>query len=451
MTTPSSSESKATKGSPDAGSRSAHPGEDGPTARSPVSAAGGGSSRQGPLVISHLSLPGTDLYARERRRSAADLARLLIARTCSDLKAAQRIVQCGRVVRSSSGVVLKRSTDGYVYASGLVTCGSPWSCLSCSYKIRAKRARHVAQAVAAHLEAGGGVLFGTFTMSHDRGEPLEGLWKILSRGWAHMTAGRQWVTFKQTFGLVGSIKAVEVTHGGNGWHPHLHVLFFVDAPMNDFDREDDYRLFRRSLRQRWIQWFKCKQGRNVSQEFGTRFEPVKADESDKIGTYCTKVGYELAMADTKIGRNEGQRHPFAIAHDAAQYGDKADVILLREWIVGSKRKRSIHWSGDQIKAYVTDDTDKTDNELANEEQIGDESLLILDRDLWRKLINRPDGARAGFIRLFESGGDCFDALFYLAELGITAEISEDGPLAMLRLDNTTNQERTNYVTTNHAH
>ena len=133
---------------------------------------GGEAAAGRPLVTSQLSLPGTDPNARERRRSSADLARLLIARTCGDLEAAARIVQCGRAVRSRSGVVLKRSSDGYVYASGLVTCGSPWSCLSCSYKIRAKRARHIAIAIAAHLALGGGVLFGTFTMSHDRSEPL---------------------------------------------------------------------------------------------------------------------------------------------------------------------------------------------------------------------------------------------------------------------------------------
>ncbi|MGH1491795.1 MAG: hypothetical protein ACRBK7_20800, partial [Acidimicrobiales bacterium] len=308
---------------------------------------------------------------------------------------------------------MRRSVDGYVYASGLVTCGSPWSCLSCSYKIRAKGARNIAQAVAAHIATGGGVLFATFTMSHDRSDELDRLWKILSAGWAYMTAGRQWVDFKAEFGLVGSIKAVEVTHGGNGWHPHIHVLFFIDEPMNDFDREHDYRAFRRQLRQRWITWFHNKHKRNVSQEFGTRFDPVKPDESDRVGIYCTKVGYELAMADSKIGRTEGQRHPFAIAHDAARNGDKADVMLLREWITGSKRKKSIQWSGEQVKAYVTDDVDKTDLELAQEEQVGDEALLVVDRDLWRDLINRRDGSKARFIRVFEDGGDCFDALYFL--------------------------------------
>lgn len=405
------------------------------------------------LAIPQLTLPPTSTDGRRRRREAANRAQLLIAHTCADLPEATRIIQCGRGTCSNSGVVIKRSAAGYVYGSGVITCGSPWCCLRCSYKVRAKRARHIAQAVAAHLAAGGGVLFATFTFSHDRGESLGDLWQLLSDGWAYMTAGRQWVDFKATFGLVGSIKAVEATHGANGWHPHLHMLFFVDAPMNDFDREHDYRAFRRSLRERWIKRFKRKYDRDISQEFGIRFEPVKPDESDKIGTYCTKVGYELAMADSKIGRTEGQRHPFAIAHDAATNGDKADVMLLREWIVGSKRRRSIQWSGETIKSYVTDDTDATDSDLADEEQIGDEALLVVDRDLWRRLIGSSMHARTNFLQVFEDGGDTFDALYFLAEIGITAEIDDNGPLATLRLNNQTPkpQRKPNHVPTNHAH
>lgn len=174
---------------------------------------GAAGADQAPLVIQRLTLPPTATDARRQRRRSAARAQKLIASTCSDLPEAHRIVQCGRASFSTTGVVLKRTAEGLVYPSGVVTCGSPWSCLRCSYKIRAKRARHIAQAVSAHIESGGGVLFGTFTMSHDRGEDLDRLWTILSQGWAYMTAGRQWVDFKTTYGLVGWVKSVEVTHG----------------------------------------------------------------------------------------------------------------------------------------------------------------------------------------------------------------------------------------------
>jgi hypothetical protein len=33
----------------------------------------------------------------------------------------------------------------------------------------------------------------------------------------------------QSFGLVGSVRSLEVTHGANGWHPHYHELAFLRA------------------------------------------------------------------------------------------------------------------------------------------------------------------------------------------------------------------------------
>ena len=410
-----------------------------PAAPSEEAAAGGAAEGGGggrpPLVIPQLILPATATDGRRQRRRAASRAQVLIAQQCSDLPEAARIVQCGRTVNNARGVTIRRSvSDGRVYASGVVTCGSPWICLACSYKIRSKQARMIAIAVAMHLALGGGVLFGTFTISHDRGEPLDKVWEVLQSGWAFMTAGRQWVNFKDAYGLLGMIKAVEVTHGLNGWHPHLHLLFFVDRPMNDFDREHEYREFRRFMRDRWVRYFAKKHQRNVSQEFGTRFDPVKPDESNQVGTYCTKVGYELAMADAKIGRSEGQRHPFAILHDASSYGDKADVMLLREWIVASKRRQSIRWTGNDVRAYAAGEVDKTDDQLASEEQIGDEDLLVIDRHLWRQLVGSTLTARVEFLQLFEDGGDTFDALYFLAGLGITAELAEDGPLTTMRLN-----------------
>ena len=50
------------------------------------------------------------------------------------------------------------------------------------------------------------------------------------------------------------------------------------------------------------------------------------------------------MADTKIGRDDGHRTPFAIMHDAAETGDMADIALMREWVTASYRKHSISWS-----------------------------------------------------------------------------------------------------------
>ena len=41
------------------------------------------------------------------------------------------------------------------------------------------------------------------------------------------SAGRNWISLKTNISLAGTIRSVEITHGMNGWHPHLHALVYV--------------------------------------------------------------------------------------------------------------------------------------------------------------------------------------------------------------------------------
>ena len=148
--------------------------------------------------------------------------------TCSR-RACRRAVRCGRARRA-------RSRSG---SSG---------------------ALEIALAIVVHLARGGGVLFMTFTMSHERGEELADVWDILTDGWSYMTSGEQWQAIKERFGIVGWIKSTEVTHGRNGWHPHLHVLVFTERPLSPLDSSDDYWNLRIVLRERWIHRFLVQVG-----------------------------------------------------------------------------------------------------------------------------------------------------------------------------------------------
>jgi len=68
----------------------------------------------------------------------------------------------------------------------------------------------------------------SFTLRHNRREPLHETLKILMDAWRKMTSCRRWTTLKQRGHLMGYVRSLEVTWGqSNGWHPHLHVLFFL--------------------------------------------------------------------------------------------------------------------------------------------------------------------------------------------------------------------------------
>jgi hypothetical protein len=53
---------------------------------------------------------------------------------------------------------------------------------------------------------------------------------------------------RDRFGLVGYVRATEVTHGRSGWHPHLHVLLMTDRVLT----LDELRELHQFVRERWI-------------------------------------------------------------------------------------------------------------------------------------------------------------------------------------------------------
>jgi hypothetical protein len=77
--------------------------------------------------------------------------------------------------------------------------------------------------------------------------PLEKVWHTISGAWAAIVAGRHRKTLRERFGVSGYVRAVEVTHGKAGWHPHLHVLLLTEAPLD----LDELRELHRFLRERW--------------------------------------------------------------------------------------------------------------------------------------------------------------------------------------------------------
>lgn len=371
---------------------------------------------------------------RRLRRRAIDRAQVLIGETCGDLAASKRIVRCGRVP-TGRGRPRVAKFNGQAYTSGLQTCGSVWSCVACSYKIRRKRAAEINTAVEKHLANGGGVLHVVVTMPHRVGEALDELWGVLSDCWAHVTSGGSWKAFRDRHDVLGYVRAAEVTHGtGSGWHPHSHVLLFIGQPMSPVENDDAFYELRRTIRTRWCRRMAAKYGRTVSEEFGISVDPVKPDEAPGSGEYLTKAGYEIAMADNKIGRSEGSRTPFAIAHDAAETGDTADIELVREWVESSHNKRSITWSKGLRDAFGLG-AERTDQELAAEDA-GGETVAEIDTDLWRLLARRRDGARARLLCAFEIDDGrqgVAAAVQYLVDIGYPVGVDEAGPVPVIRL------------------
>lgn len=281
---------------------------------------------------------------------------------------------CG-VLQAGESVSLRATGDGRVVWKGLATCGLTWECPVCQMNIKAARADQVGQLVEWHGKDGAFVL--SLTVRHGLGSDLRKVRKGLANAWRGVARGRPWDKFKQSIGMVGTVRALEVTHGSHGWHPHLHVLVLAApgweaATMPDGEPVSDWLL------DRWRSM--------VSRYVGAEHEP---DDEHAIGwTPCTdgkylaKLGLEVSDPGAKAARN-GNRTPLEIARDLVDDRKRSDRALWRIYCRAMHGARQLTWTqGLRQRAGIPD---KTDAELAQDEEQGAQtaSVLKVSGDDWR--------------------------------------------------------------------
>jgi len=292
-----------------------------------------------------------------------------------------------------------RSNAGVAHYAGLTTCGSIWACPVCSGKIRNTRATEISGATAAWDRAGNGVYMITFTAPHDMGMKLRPLISAIADGFRTVISGRAWITLRKRLGIVGTIRAMEVTYGEHGWHPHLHVLVYISGHP-DARQLADLTVY---VRQRWARFIVNAGYRMPHGQHGVNV--IRCASAEEAGQYIAKtqdgqaVGNEMARADLKQGR-AGGRTPFEILDDFRWTGDADDLAVWREYERATKGRQAITWSKGLRKILAV--TERTDEEIAAEE-IGGEDLAVIHGDDWRNIVQVP-GLAALILDRIERGG-----------------------------------------------
>lgn len=142
-----------------------------------------------------------------------------------------RCRSCG-IILVGRGVTMRRSQtpDGVTVAgyAGLLTCGSVWLCPVCSAKIARCRKQELERVICAAVMLGAHVSLLTLTVRHRKSHTLTALWDVISYAWNATMSGAGSAEFKQQLGLIDWAKTVELTHGPNGWHVHLHVVVITE-------------------------------------------------------------------------------------------------------------------------------------------------------------------------------------------------------------------------------
>lgn len=212
-------------------------------------------------------------------------------------------------------VSIAGTASGSAHVTGVKRCASPWSCPVCAPTIAERRAQEIDGAVSRWLEAGGKVYMITATLSHHHGDDLPALLNTLQEAWSRTWRWEAPYVSKRS-GVVtnryrvrpawygGQIRTVEVTHGANGFHPHIHSLLFIPAGFRG-----NAVGWLMAQRHRWRESVEIHGGmtdvvkHSATRSIGWQLAPVTTPAD--VARYVTKVeggwsaGREIAKADQK--------------------------------------------------------------------------------------------------------------------------------------------------------
>lgn len=349
-------------------------------------ASGAGARASGPPwqdTVCATPPPATQQDASHGQVRIARRERYRLRRVLWQVTKANRCRACGRVARGTAVEVHRLVEDGRARATtrGLAVCGSVWLCPVCSAHIRFVRSLEIAEACRRHLEAGGGLLFWTATLRHHLGDGLPPLLDGLLSAHRGVVTGAPWFRQRDRYGVVGRIRSTEVTWGlPNGWHPHLHSVWFTEAPVADAD----VVALDRWLGERW-QAMVGRRGLALPDlEHGSTLEQVVHGEA--VGQYVAKlqeaasVPLELARADLKRGR-AGRMVPFELL-DRASDGEREWLRRWWEYEAGTYGRRCIEWSRG-LRERLGLDEERSDEDLVADDVTDEDSLLaVLDAAEW---------------------------------------------------------------------
>jgi hypothetical protein len=281
----------------------------------------------------------------------------------------ERLALCGVVLRyGASGVVVRRLPGGRAAYSGLYRCGDFWRCPSCRVTLGIRRARQIETALRAHVDAGGSALLATYTVPHDRDESLPVVLARLAGTWRRYAkhAWRDCVGAR----YVGNVRALEVTHGVSGWHPHYHVLVFI-AP--DLPYLTPVCV---ALSERWSQVAGAEWRADVRQ--------VARDGVAAVARYLTTDGisgasYEVASPAAKLPA--GRSYP-ELLYDYGRFRSSADAALVFEYASALHGVHHLTVSPRLRRLY-----DFVDPALGWSEIADEDVLALLNGDEWLSILN----------------------------------------------------------------
>ena len=340
------------------------------------------------------------------------LVKWQLLRTAQALLPHERVAFCMRRVQATTVDVLYSPHHQSAHYGGLMVCGSIWVCPLCAAKISERRRIEVEEAIARCIANGGAVYLVTYTISHKRYDNLATLLQAFLAARRRMRQGRAAQQLRKRFGILGTISVREVTWSQlNGWHPHCHELVFCAAEI-DVDEYDA------AAREHWRHSVEHEglsineHGFSVSRTYGS-----VADYVAKFGRAPSHAPWgaatEITKGHLKHGRSEEHLTPFAMLWLISQGCEELQPVF-REYARWFKGKHQLVWSAGLYSLLLGNQAEKTDIELAQEEELEAVLLGQLTRPQWSAIL--AHNAQGRLLEVARSG-DWQQVVGFLVAIG----------------------------------
>lgn len=343
----------------------------------------------------------------------------------------KRVRPCGRYpIADAQTIPACKGVSGKLFYSSLQTCKSVWACPICSLKINQQRQKEVRELLTNYFNQGCKGTFLTLTIPHYEADNLKHLQKVISNVYRDITASRQYKTLKRLYDFKGYIRALEVTKGSNGWHPHLHVAFVFGAGVSS----DRCLQFGEKYFHLWQSLIYKHLGRLPG---SLAFKNKMIYSQEGITEYITKwdLAKELTEGHTRKEGKEG-RTPFQIMSDFLESGDQEQLQTFLYFCKAFKGVRQITYSRDfKIK-------EMSEEEIVKDEEIAD-ILFKLDYQLFKKL--HKNNEQIQVLKLYELHG--LEAVTAYLEQHYNTKIDNEIYTTNTK---TTPTNKYNYATKNHC-
>lgn len=318
-------------------------------------------------------------------------ARFVLLAAAQNIMHEERIRVCCRVrvpIAETVNVMHNAQKCNARYV-GLMKCGLGWICPICAYRLSEERRSMLEKAF---QNARGKYIpyLATYTIRHQGRQRLSDMLDAMHKAYTAIRKDRDWKLTKQEWGIVGEIRATEVSYSfTNGFHPHYHVVILSNVQLDDsspeaFKREQE--TFAESLEnQLWQYWseYLPRFGLDASREHG-----IDVQDASFVSKYVAKgatwtLEKELSKTVTKAGR-EGNFMPFDLLVMYA-CGDKMSASIFEEYAQATKGRSALQWTpGLKALLGVSDAGENTDT--WDNLEIGETCLIRLSDEEWHDIL-----------------------------------------------------------------